>query len=134
MGMKTGIWKKYYRDGKLLYEKEYKEKKYRAYRTVDKMPEFPGGNDSLYKYMTKNFKYPVVAKDNKIQGTVYIGFIINEKGEVSDVEIIKGIGGGCDEEALKIIKNMPDWTAGKQNGEAVPVYLEMPVNFKLFGN
>jgi protein TonB len=98
---------------------------------VEQMPEFPGGEKALYEFLAKNIKYPAVAKENGIEGKVYIKFVVNEDGSVSQAQIVRGIGGGCDEEALKVVKQMPKWKPGKQRGKTVKVWYTLPVYFKL---
>ena len=98
-----------------------------ALRYVEQMPEFEGLRD----YLTKNLRYPELAKENNIQGRVVVEFIVDEEGRIGKAVVKKGIGGGCDEEALRVVKNMPKWKAGRQNGKAVKVYLMLPIVFKL---
>jgi TonB family protein len=98
---------------------------------VEQMPEFPGGEEKLYKYLQKNIQYPDSAKVKGIQGTVYVRFIVDDQGKISEVTLLRGIGGGCDEEAMRVVKLMPDWIPGKQNGKAIPVYFTLPIKFTL---
>ncbi len=98
---------------------------------ADEMPEFPGGNAALIKYLSQNIKYPEAAKAKKVQGTVYVNFIVSSKGKVLFPYIVRGIGYGCDEEALRVIRNMPAWKPGKQNGKPVLVRTNLPVMFHL---
>ena len=98
-----------------------------ALRYVEQMPEFEGLRD----YLTKNLRYPELAKENNIRGRVVVEFIVDEEGRIGKAVVKKGIGGGCDEEALRVVKNMPKWKAGRQNGKAVKVYLMLPIVFKL---
>jgi protein TonB len=98
---------------------------------VPEMPEFPGGEAARVKYLASNISYPKVAREMGIQGPVYLTFVVNENGKIIDINIARGIGGGCDEEALRVIKNMPDWSPGRQNGVAVKVMLSMAINFRL---
>ena len=98
---------------------------------VEEMPTFPGGDKALYEYLAKNIKYPAVAKDNGIEGKVYIKFVVNEDGSVSQVQLARGIGGGCDEEAMRVVEGMPKWKPGKQRGKNVKVWYTLPVYFKL---
>jgi TonB family protein len=93
--------------------------------------EFPGGIRELYKYMGKNIRYPAVAQRSLIQGTVEVGFIINRLGEVREPEILKNIGGGCGEEALRLLQDMPNWTPAMLNNEPIESYIKLPVVFKL---
>ncbi|MDH5398112.1 MAG: energy transducer TonB [Cyclobacteriaceae bacterium] len=102
-----------------------------VYTIVDEPPTPVGGTKDFYAYIGKNINYPSTARSSKIQGKVLIQFIVNEDGSLSDHKMIKGIGGGCDEEALRVIKNAPKWIPGKQNGKAVKVRKVMPVMFQL---
>jgi len=98
---------------------------------VEQMPEFPGGEEELFKYLGKNIKYPSMARENGITGTVYVTFVVEGNGEISDVKKLRGIGGGCDEEAMRVVKAMPSWKAGKQNGKSVRVQYNLPIKFTL---
>lgn len=98
---------------------------------VEDMPEFPGGQEELFKYLGKSIKYPPMAKEAGIQGVVYVSFVVNEKGEIKDVEVLRGIGGGCDDEAIRVVKAMPNWTPGKQRGKPVKVQYNLPIRFRL---
>ena len=97
------------------------------------MPSFPDGEKALMEYLAKNIKYPSIARENGIEGRVIVGFVVSKTGNIEQVKVIRGIGGGCDEEAAKVIKSMPNWTPGKHNGKAVPVSYTVPVSFKLEG-
>jgi protein TonB len=103
----------------------------KVFTVVEEMPTFPGGEEQLFKYLRNNIKFPAVARENGIQGRVFVTFVVDKDGKVKDAKILRGIGGGCDEEALRVIRNMPDWKAGKQNGRAVSVQYNLPVNFTL---
>jgi len=98
---------------------------------VEQMPKFPGGDAELYKFLGKNMKYPPMAKDAGIKGTVYVTFVVTETGAIKDAKVLRGIGGGCDEEALRVVKSMPNWTAGKQRGKPVRVQYNIPIKFTL---
>lgn len=98
---------------------------------VEVAPRFPGGESALYAFLQKNIKYPPLARENGITGRVYLTFIIGLDGSIRDVKVVRGIGAGCDEEAIRVIKNMPRWEAGKQNGKPVNVQFNMPINFTL---
>jgi protein TonB len=102
-----------------------------AFVTVEQMPEFPGGKVALARYLARNINYPPAAKEEQIQGKVYIRFIIDQLGRVTGAQLVKDIGGGCGAEALRVVNAMPKWTAGKQNGQAVKVYYMLPVTFRL---
>ncbi|HRO41524.1 MAG TPA: TonB family protein [Flavipsychrobacter sp.] len=95
---------------------------------VEQMPE-PSVN--VNEFLSKNIRYPELAKENNIQGRVTVRFVVDEQGEVSDVNVVKGIGGGCDEEAKRVVMKMPKWKPGKQNGKAVKVYYTLPISFRL---
>ena len=95
------------------------------------MPEFTGGEKARLRYLQKNVNYPRMAIDENIQGTVYVQFIVNEDGSLEGIKVIRGIGGGCDKEALRVAKNMPAWKAGKQRGKKVRVQFVMPIKFTL---
>ncbi len=98
---------------------------------AEEMPIYPGGDAGRMKFLADNIKYPQFALENGIQGTVYVQFIIDSKGNITDFKIQRGIGGGCDEEAERVIKMMPQWHAGKQNGKPVRVIFNMPVVFRI---
>jgi len=98
---------------------------------VQQMPEFAGGDGDLNKYIVSNTHYPVTARSENITGVVYVTFLVNMYGKIENVKILRGIGGGCDEEAIRVISSMPEWKPGKQNGNAVNVQLNIPINFKL---
>jgi protein TonB len=98
---------------------------------VEEMPEFPGGTEKLYEFLAKNIKYPQMAKDAGIQGVVFVNFIVYEDGHIGDIKVLRGIGGGCDEEAIRVVKKMPKWKPGKQRGKAVRVSFNLPIRFVL---
>lgn len=93
--------------------------------------EFVGGFNNFAKYLSNNIVYPKKAKELGIEGKVYIGFVINEEGNVENVKVIKGIGAGCDEEAFRIIKKMPAWNPGKFEGQTIKMSFTIPIEFKL---
>ena len=101
------------------------------FQIVEEMPSFPGGDVKLMEYIAKNIKYPQIARESGIQGRVFIGFVVEPDGSISNVKLLRGIGGGCDEEAMRVIKSLPKWKPGKQRGKAVRVSYQIPVNFKL---
>lgn len=98
---------------------------------ADEMPEFPGGNTALLNYLKSYMKYPAIAKEKKVQGTVYINFVVSSNGKVLFPYVVRGIGNGCDEEALRLIRSMPAWRPGKQKGRPVLVSTNLPVVFRL---
>lgn len=99
--------------------------------TVEVQPSFMGGNSEMYKFLGKNLKYPSAAQRANIQGKVFLSFIVEKDGSITDIETMKGIGFGCDEEAMRVVKLMPKWIAGKQNGRNVRVKFTIPVFFRL---
>lgn len=100
---------------------------------VEQQPEFPGGDAERMKFLQSKYNYPTMAREAGIQGTVYVTFVVEKNGKISNVKILRGIGGGCDEEAIRLVKSMPDWKPGKQNGQAVRVQFNMPIKFTLQG-
>jgi protein TonB len=95
------------------------------------MPEFPGGEQAMMKFVSENVQYPEKAKEKEISGRVLVGFIVEKDGSVNEVKIVRGIGGGCDEEAVRVVKAMPKWKPGKQDGKTVRVSYTMPFFFKM---
>ncbi|WP_176132794.1 energy transducer TonB [Hymenobacter sp. CRA2] len=101
-----------------------------VFNYVEKMPEFAGGQEALAKYLQKNMHYPARALREGVEGKVFVAFTVNSTGEIVDVEVVKGLGYGTDEEALRVIRQMPRWQAGQQNGRAVSVRYTLPITFK----
>ena len=101
------------------------------FQIVEEMPSSPGGEAKLMEYVAKNIKYPQIARETGIQGRVFVGFVVEPDGSISNVKLLRGIGGGCDEEAMRVIKSLPKWKPGKQRGKAVRVSYQIPVFFKL---
>jgi protein TonB len=98
---------------------------------VEQMPEFPDGQTAMMKFIQSMLKYPSIARENDIQGTVIVQFVVAADGAIYKVKVARGIGGGCDEEAARVVKSMPKWRPGKQNGRAVPVLFTLPIKFRL---
>lgn len=98
---------------------------------VDEQPLPLGGMEEMYSFFKKSMKYPAQAKEKGIEGTVVTTFLVQKDGSLTDVEILRGIGGYCDEEAIRLIKSMPTWQPGKIKGEAVVTRMRIPVRFKL---
>jgi periplasmic protein TonB len=98
---------------------------------VEEMPTPKGGYAAFFKFVQKNLKYPSQARRMNIQGKVFVNFIVNEDGELVDFQIMKGIGAGCDEEVLRIMRKAPKWNPGKQRGKAVRVKQVLPITFQL---
>lgn len=100
-------------------------------RFVENMPEFPGGVKEMYQFIGKVLRYPSAAANNGIEGKVVIEFVVDKEGNVGEFKVLRGLAGGCTEEVIRILKNMPKWKPGKQQGRAVPVYYTLPVSFDL---
>ena len=112
--------------------KEEEEDEEVVFVVVETMPEFPGGQQALFKYLSDNVKYPVIAQENGIQGRVICQFVVNKDGKIVDVEVVRSGGDpSLDKEAIRVIKSMPPWKPGKQRGKAVRVKYTVPVNFRL---
>ena len=102
------------------------------FMVVETMPEFPGGQQALFKYLGENVKYPVIAQENGIQGRVICQFVVNKDGSIVDVVVVRSSGEpSLDKEALRVINSMPKWKPGKQRGKPVRVKYTLPVNFRL---
>ena len=101
------------------------------FKVVEVMPEFPGGAAKMMEYIQKNMKYPMMARESDIQGRVFVNFVVEPDGSISNVAVIRGIGGGCDEEAVRVVESMPKWNPGKQRGTAVRCAFTVPIIFKL---
>lgn len=101
------------------------------FKSVEQMPEFPGGQAALQKYLANNIRYPAAAREEGIQGKVILQFVVDKDGSVTNITTARDIGGGCGKEAERVVRSMPKWKAGKQNGQAVKVYFTLPVSFKL---
>jgi TonB family protein len=104
------------------------------FTAVEQNPEFEGGASAMYKWMGNNINYPREAQTYGVEGRVFVKFVVERDGSIGQVYLLKGIGGGCDEEAIRVIKSMPKWKPGYQNGKPVAVYYNMPVVFKLSVN
>ena len=112
--------------------KEEEEDEEVVFVVVETMPEFPGGQQALFKYLSENVKYPAIAQENGIQGRVICQFVVNKDGKIVDVEVVRSGGDpSLDKEAIRVIKSMPPWKPGKQRGKAVRVKYTVPVNFRL---
>ena len=102
-----------------------------VFLSVEENPEFPGGPAKLLEYVQKNLKYPMMARESDIQGKVFVGFVVEKDGSVSNVKVLRGIGGGCDEEAVRVVQSLPKFKPGKQRGNPVRVAYTLPIVFKL---
>jgi protein TonB len=101
-----------------------------VYTSIDEMPQFPGGMPALMDYLGASIQYPEKARKDDIQGKVVVKFVVCENGTLCNEEIVRSVGGGCDEEVIRVVKAMPNWKPGKQNGKAVKVYYTLPVSFR----
>ena len=106
------------------------EKSYELF-DISKPPSFPGGEREMLKFLSENIKYPALARENNIQGTVALTFVVDKDGSIADVNIIKDIGAGCGKEAVRVVKAMPKWNPGEANGQKVKVRYTLPVRFRL---
>jgi len=106
-------------------------KKPEIFNHVEVMPQFPGGNEALLKWLHDNMNYPTIAAEQGIQGRVTLRFVVTPDGSIDQVEITRGLDPSCDKEALRVVKKMPKWIPGKQNGNPVYVYFSLPVTFRL---
>lgn len=107
------------------------EEENKVFDVVEQMPSFPGGPAALMNYLNSNIHYPVVAQENGVQGRVVISFVVEKDGSITDVKVAKSVDPSLDKEAVRVIKGMPKWTPGKQNGSAVRVKYNFPVIFRL---
>ena len=98
---------------------------------VEDNPEFVGGMEKLYKYLSENIKYPEMAKENSIQGRVYVQFVVWKDGSIRDVKVVRGVHATLDKEAVRVVKSMPKWTPGKQRGKPVNARFTLPIKFKI---
>ena len=103
----------------------------KPYTYVEQMPEFPGGEGEMMKYLGKNIRYPAAAQRAGVEGLVVLSFVVSRTGEISEIEVVKSLGSGTDEEAVRVVKTMPKWSPGKQNGRSVPVRYTLPVRFAI---
>ena len=108
-----------------------KPKEEEIFTAVEQQAEFPGGMAALGKYLSKNLKYPAAAQRANVSGKVYVQFVVNTDGSIQSVEVLKSVGFGCDEEAVRVIKSVPKWIPGKQSGRAVRSRFTIPINFTL---
>ena len=103
----------------------------KTFEVVEQMPQFPGGDAALMKFLSDNVKYPVVAQENGVQGRVVISFVVERDGSITDVKVARSVDPSLDREAARVVKSMPNWIPGKQNGSAVRVKYNVPVSFRL---
>lgn len=107
------------------------QQKETVYTAVEVMPEYPGGPRALLEYINTNLKYPEQAAKDKVEGRIVLRFVVSKKGEVKDVTVLRSLETQCDEEAMRVVREMPTWTPGKQNGKDVEVYYTLPILYKL---
>lgn len=107
------------------------EEETKIFDVVEQMPAFPGGNAALMQYLSSSIKYPVVAQENGVQGRVVISFVVERDGSITDVQVARSVDPSLDKEAVRVVKGMPHWIPGKQNGSAVRVKYNVPVSFRL---
>jgi protein TonB len=101
------------------------------YDVVEESAEFPGGMQKMYEFIGKNLVYPAMARESNVQGKVFVNFVVSKDGSISDVKVLRGIGSGCDEEAMRVVKMMPKWQPAKNMGKPVKARFTLPINFKL---
>ena len=101
------------------------------FNTAEVMPKFPGGDIALQKYIASHVQYPASARENSIQGKVYVQFVINKRGEVENVSIVRGVDASLDKESIRVVESLPKWSPGLQHGKPVSVYYTVPIYFKL---
>ena len=114
-------------------EKPKEEKKEEIFRSVEQMPQFPGGEAALMKYLQSHINYPPMAAENNIQGRVVVQFVVDKTGKVGEVKVVRSVDKDLDKEAVRVCKSLPKFTPGRQNGQAVSVWYTLPVTFKLQG-
>ena len=101
------------------------------YSLVNQSPKYPGGDAGLFQWLRQHIKYPRIARENNIEGKVYVGFVVETDGSITNVDVKRGIGSGCNDEAVRVISSMPKWTPGFKDGKAVRVAYTLPIIFKL---
>jgi len=113
------------------YQKEIASDEDETYDVVQQMPVFPGGESELRYFISKHLKYPTIAQDNGIQGKVIVRFVVTRTGNVENPQVLRSLDPGCDREAMRVVKSLPRFIPGKQNGVNVSVWYTMPIKFKL---
>jgi len=103
----------------------------KIFTSVEEEPSFPGGPEAFGKYLSKKINYPAIAKENNVQGKVFLNFTVERDGSLTDIKVVRGIGSGCDDEAVRVLKSSPRWRPGIQNGRAVRVSYTIPISFTL---
>ncbi len=115
----------------VIQEEEEEEEEGQVFFIVEDMPEFPGGELALRKFIANAIKYPVIAQENGIQGKVYVNFVVDKDGSVQSARIARGVDASLDKEALRVVNNLPKWKPGKQRGKPVRVSYTVPISFVL---
>lgn len=110
---------------------EVVEKDEEIFVFVEEQPSFPGGDEELYKFLAENIQYPALARENNVEGKVFVQFVVEKNGSITQVKLVKDIGSGCGQEAMRVVKSMPKWKPGKQRGTAVRSQFTLPIRFKL---
>lgn len=114
-------------------EEKKEEKKEEIFKSVEQMPQFPGGEAALMKYISSHIQYPTMAQENNVQGKVIVQFVVGKDGKVGDVKVARSVDKDLDREAVRVCKSLPKFTPGRQNGQPVSVWYTLPVTFKLQG-
>lgn len=143
-GQKHGVFKQYFEDGRLKTEIKFENgelsitdeeieerRKSNSYAELDQKPQFKGGEGAMLRFIGANLKYPTVAVDNNLQGTVTVRFVVSNTGDIKNVEVVKGFHILCEKEAVRIVKMMPKWIPAKHKGQNVSVYYSLPIKFRL---
>lgn len=120
-----------HKDEIIVEEKKPEPKKEEIFTAVEQMPQFPGGEAELMKYVTNHIKYPTMAAENNIQGRVVVKFVVKKDGSVGEVQVLRGKDPDLDKEAVRVVRTLPKFIPGKMNGQAVSVWFTLPINFKL---
>lgn len=102
-----------------------------VFAVVEKMPEFPGGMSAMIKFLSDNINYPKAARKKGTEGLVIVQFVVSQTGKIENAKIVRKLGDGCDEEALRVVNSMPNWTPGEQRGKPVRVQYNLPIRFKI---
>ena len=113
------------------FEEEEEVEEDVIFTVVEDQPQFPGGEEARQRFLEENLRYPQMAREAGIQGTVFVTFVVETDGSVTDVQVLRGIGGGCDQEAVRVVEMMPRWEPGRQRGQPVRVQFNMPIRFRL---
>ncbi|MEA5126883.1 MAG: energy transducer TonB [Proteiniphilum sp.] len=117
------------RQAKVVVEEKIEDDK--PLEFVEQAPSFPGGMEALSKFLSENIKYPIIAQESGIQGKVIVKFVVSKTGDISNIQIFRGVDTSLDREAVRVVQAMPKWIPGKQKGKAVAVYFTLPVEFRL---